>query len=143
MEVVRRTHRGGSGCCSKACLPAVASSSLLIPSASPVMLLLRRLLSVPWFCQVYALGFVSVFDQILDGFDAGEKDKIFTAYVRALGEDPAQYRVRPGTRGWGGDAHNQAAANSGASGAHQEVVKRAVEGRAPAPHQAHPNTPTV
>lgn len=41
---------------------------------------------------VYALGFVSVFDQILDGFDAEQKDQIFTAYVKALGEDPAQYR---------------------------------------------------
>jgi len=41
---------------------------------------------------VYALGFVSVFDQILDGFDGTEKDKIFKAYINALGEDPAQYR---------------------------------------------------
>lgn len=86
--------RGGSG--SKACLP----SSLLIPHPA-LLLLLLRLLSVPWLLsQVYALGFVSVFDQILDGFEAAEKDKIFTAYVRALGEDPAQYRVRSaGTRG--------------------------------------------
>jgi hypothetical protein len=43
--------------------------------------------------QVYALGFVSVFDQILDGFDSSAKDKIFAAYVQALGEDPAKYRV--------------------------------------------------
>jgi hypothetical protein len=46
---------------------------------------------------VYALGFVSVFDQILDGFDAGDKEALFGAYVRAIGEDPAQYRVS----GWG------------------------------------------
>jgi hypothetical protein len=48
------------------------------------------------FCcclQVYALGFVSVFDQILDGFDAGDKAALFSAYVKAIGEDPAQYRV--------------------------------------------------
>ncbi len=44
--------------------------------------------------QVYALGFVSVFDQILDGFDAEEKEKLFAAYVRSLDEDPAQFRVR-------------------------------------------------
>jgi hypothetical protein len=43
--------------------------------------------------QVYALGFVSVFDQILDGFDAGDKEALFGAYVKAIGEDPAQYRV--------------------------------------------------
>lgn len=43
--------------------------------------------------QVYALGFVSVFDQILDGFDGAEKEKIFKAYINALGEDPAKYRV--------------------------------------------------
>jgi hypothetical protein len=47
-----------------------------------------------WWClQVYALGFVSVFDQILDGFDAGDKEALFSAYVKAIGEDPAQYRV--------------------------------------------------
>jgi hypothetical protein len=43
--------------------------------------------------QVYALGFVSVFDQILDGFESDQKDKIFSSYINALGEDPAQYRV--------------------------------------------------
>lgn len=42
---------------------------------------------------VYALGFVSVFDQVLDGFDAGERARIFDAYVRALDEDPAKYRA--------------------------------------------------
>jgi hypothetical protein len=42
---------------------------------------------------VYALGFVSVFDQILDGFDAGDKSALFSAYVKAIGEDPAKYRV--------------------------------------------------
>jgi Thylakoid formation protein len=44
--------------------------------------------------QLYALGFVSVFDQILDGHDATERAAIFDAYVRALDEDPACYRVR-------------------------------------------------
>lgn len=42
---------------------------------------------------VYALGFVSVFDQILDGFDAGDKAALFGAYVNAIGEDPSQYRA--------------------------------------------------
>jgi hypothetical protein len=57
------------------------------------------LLPPPHTAQVYALGFVSVFDQILDGFDVGERDKIFSAYVQSLGEDAAQYRVS-------GDTHN-------------------------------------
>lgn len=42
---------------------------------------------------MFALGFVSVFDQILDSFDQGEKAKVFDAYVQALGEDPKRYRV--------------------------------------------------
>jgi photosystem II biogenesis protein Psp29 len=42
---------------------------------------------------VYALGFVSVFDQILDGFDSADKSAIFSAYIEALGEDPATYRA--------------------------------------------------
>jgi photosystem II biogenesis protein Psp29 len=42
---------------------------------------------------VYALGFVSVFDQILDGFESDQKDKIFSSYIDALGENPAQYRA--------------------------------------------------
>eukprot|EP00878_Enallax_costatus_P035963 GHUV01040228.1.p1 GENE.GHUV01040228.1~~GHUV01040228.1.p1 ORF type:complete len:152 (-),score=31.68 GHUV01040228.1:534-989(-) len=42
--------------------------------------------------QVYALGFVSVFDQILDGFDGPDKTSIFNAYIKSLGEDPARYR---------------------------------------------------
>jgi hypothetical protein len=41
---------------------------------------------------VSALGFVSVFDQILDEYDATERAAIFSAYIRALGEDPEQYR---------------------------------------------------
>lgn len=43
--------------------------------------------------EVFALGFVSVFDQILDSFDAGERAKVFDAYVTALGEDPRRYRA--------------------------------------------------
>lgn len=45
---------------------------------------------------MYALGFVSVFDQVLDGYQAGDKDAMFNAYIRALNEDPAKYRVREG-----------------------------------------------
>jgi len=43
--------------------------------------------------EVFALGFVSVFDQIMDGFDAKEKDAVWCAYIKALNEDPAKYRA--------------------------------------------------
>jgi hypothetical protein len=42
--------------------------------------------------QIYALGFVSVYDQILEALPSDERDKIFTAYLAALGEDAAKYR---------------------------------------------------
>lgn len=42
--------------------------------------------------QVFGLGFVSVFDQVLEGLPEGEKGKLFSAYLDALGEDSTQYR---------------------------------------------------
>lgn len=41
---------------------------------------------------VTALGFVSVFDQVLEGLPKGEQDTIFAAYIGALDESPEQYR---------------------------------------------------
>ncbi|KZV52200.1 hypothetical protein F511_07155 [Dorcoceras hygrometricum] len=42
---------------------------------------------------VFALGFVTVYDQLMDGYPGDEdRDAIFKAYVEALKEDPAQYR---------------------------------------------------
>lgn len=43
--------------------------------------------------QILALGFVSVFDQIMEGLDEGERAKVWNAYVGALGEDPSKFRV--------------------------------------------------
>jgi len=43
--------------------------------------------------EVLALGFVSVFEQILDGIEESEKSSIFTAYVDALGEDAQKYKA--------------------------------------------------
>jgi photosystem II biogenesis protein Psp29 len=40
-----------------------------------------------------ALGFVSVFDQVLEGLPAEEQAAVFKAYVEALDEDPQQYRT--------------------------------------------------
>ncbi len=42
--------------------------------------------------QVFALGVVSVFDQILEALPDAERTMIFNAYIQALGEDPETYR---------------------------------------------------
>ncbi len=42
--------------------------------------------------QVFGLGFVSTFDQVLDGLPVDEQTNVFDAYVRALDEDPNKYR---------------------------------------------------
>lgn len=42
--------------------------------------------------QVFALGFVSVFDQIVEGLPGDSAGDIFSAYVKAIQEDPDQYR---------------------------------------------------
>lgn len=41
---------------------------------------------------MFALGFVSVFDQVLDGV-AESSDAIFKAYIASLDEDPGKYRA--------------------------------------------------
>jgi hypothetical protein len=41
--------------------------------------------------QVFALGFVSVYDQILESLPEAERSGIFSAYIDALGEEPAMY----------------------------------------------------
>ncbi len=43
-------------------------------------------------CQVFALGFVSVFDQIIEGIPGTAAADIFQAYMAALQEDPEKYR---------------------------------------------------
>ena len=44
--------------------------------------------------KVYALGFVHIYRRLMEGFRsaADDRDKIFDAYITALGEDPATYR---------------------------------------------------
>ena len=39
-----------------------------------------------------ALGFVSVFDQVLEGLPQSEQDAIFKSYISALDEDADTYR---------------------------------------------------
>lgn len=42
---------------------------------------------------VFALGFVTVYDQLMDGYPSDEdRDAIFKSYINALKEDPEQYR---------------------------------------------------
>lgn len=42
---------------------------------------------------VFALGFVTVYDQLMDGYPSdSDREAIFKAYVEALNEDPEQYR---------------------------------------------------
>ncbi|KAK9152144.1 hypothetical protein Syun_010453 [Stephania yunnanensis] len=43
---------------------------------------------------VFALGFVTVYNQLMDGYPSDDdRDAIFRAYVQALKEDPEQYRT--------------------------------------------------
>ncbi|KAK4286198.1 hypothetical protein QN277_002789 [Acacia crassicarpa] len=43
---------------------------------------------------VFALGFVTVYDQLMEGYPSDEdRDAIFKAYIESLKEDPTQYRV--------------------------------------------------
>lgn len=42
---------------------------------------------------VFALGFVTVYDQLMEGYPSDEdRNAIFQAYIKALQEDPDQYR---------------------------------------------------
>jgi hypothetical protein len=47
----------------------------------------------PSLQQVFALGFVSVYDQIMEGMPAEERAKIFKAYLASLGEDAGKFRA--------------------------------------------------
>ncbi|XP_010526529.1 PREDICTED: protein THYLAKOID FORMATION 1, chloroplastic [Tarenaya hassleriana] len=43
---------------------------------------------------VFALGFVTVYDQLMEGYPSDEdRDAIFKSYIKALNEDPEQYRI--------------------------------------------------
>ena len=43
---------------------------------------------------VFALGFVTIYDKLMEGYPSDEdRDAIFQAYIKALKEDPEQYRL--------------------------------------------------
>ncbi|RRT59625.1 hypothetical protein B296_00045684 [Ensete ventricosum] len=50
---------------------------------------------------VFALGFVTVYEQLMEGYsDSEDRDAIFNTYIQALKEDPDQYsnkvnQIRP------------------------------------------------
>lgn len=54
---------------------------------------LMRYNSTYVYDPIFALGFVTVYDQLMDGYPNDEdRDAIFKAYISALNEDPEQYR---------------------------------------------------
>lgn len=43
---------------------------------------------------VFALGFVTIYDQLMEGYPSDEdRDAIFKAYIKAMKEDPEKYRL--------------------------------------------------
>ena len=45
---------------------------------------------------IFALGFVTVYEQLMEGYPSSEdQDAIFRAYIEALNEDPEKYRSPP------------------------------------------------
>ncbi|XP_077254037.1 protein THYLAKOID FORMATION1, chloroplastic-like [Tasmannia lanceolata] len=43
---------------------------------------------------IFALGFVTVYDKLMEGYPSNEdRDAIFRTYIQALNEDPEQYRI--------------------------------------------------
>lgn len=54
---------------------------------------LMRYNSTYTYDPVFALGFVTVYDQLMDGYpNDADRDSIFKAYISALNEDPELYR---------------------------------------------------
>ncbi|CAI9757291.1 unnamed protein product [Fraxinus pennsylvanica] len=55
---------------------------------------LMRYKSTYRYDPVFALGFVTVYDQLMEGYPSDkDRDTIFKAYIMALNEDPDQYRA--------------------------------------------------
>jgi hypothetical protein len=68
---------------------------------------LMRYNSTYTYDPVFALGFVTVYDQLMDGYPSEtDRDAIFKAYVTALNEDPELYRLILTTRLLLSVAHN-------------------------------------
>jgi photosystem II biogenesis protein Psp29 len=84
---------------------------------------------------IFALGLVTVYDQLFDGYRNGEeeKDLIFRAYINALQEKPEQYREdAEALEEWAGNQTAESVLNfdgsSPAEQALQDISVRAKEG---------------
>lgn len=65
---------------------------MIVAAGIDTVILCRNNVRAASGVQVFALGFVSVFDQVLDGMPE-DTDHIFKAYIGALDEDAERYRA--------------------------------------------------
>lgn len=71
-------------------IPSIYNSVLLELIVQQHLIRYKRTYS---YDPVFALGFVTVYDQLMDGYPSDEdREAIFQAYIKALNEDPEQYR---------------------------------------------------
>ncbi|XP_015881005.2 protein THYLAKOID FORMATION1, chloroplastic [Ziziphus jujuba] len=72
-------------------IPSIYNSVLLELIVQQHLIRYKRTYS---YDPVFALGFVTVYDQLMDGYPSDEdREAIFQAYIKALNEDPEQYRI--------------------------------------------------
>ena len=80
------------------------------------------------YSAVAALGLVSTFDQLLDGMAAADREAIFTAWVSALGDDPARWRADAAAlEEWARGAGAPAAVAPGGVGAGPQALAAAAD----------------
>lgn len=63
-----------------------------LAAGTPAQAARKGLTLVSLVLQIMALGFVSVFEQIMEAIPENERNLIFDAYIRALQENPEVYR---------------------------------------------------
>lgn len=85
---------------------------------------------------IFALGYVTVYDQLMDGYPSlQDKDSIFKAYIEALNEDPDRYRSdAKKLEEWGSSKTAQTivsfkSENGEVESILKEISKRAAEGK--------------
>ncbi|KAL2624346.1 hypothetical protein R1flu_008591 [Riccia fluitans] len=78
---------------------------------------------------VFALGFVTVYDQLMDGYPSAEdRDAIFKAYVAALKEDPEQYRAdAKKLEGWASQQNSTSIISFAGEGEVEAILKDITE----------------
>eukprot|EP00898_Chlorokybus_atmophyticus_P002287 jgi/Chlat1/3059/Chrsp21S00240 len=85
---------------------------------------------------IFALGFVTVYDQLMDGYAKEEENQqIFEAYIKALKEDPKKYRSdAKSLEQWASSASAEsllsfANSNDGVPGVLSDIAARASQGK--------------